>query len=113
MTDKRSPARLADAAGSDWNALVAEVAAHDATKAEFEAFRRDVSEAVKYAADYRNDSWLRAALSRFILPEPVDQIEELCSEMFDNGHKFHANRLREALAKRGLTITKEQPHEQY
>ena len=43
-------------------------------------------------------------LAPFILPDPVDPAEQLATELFDNGYKFHAESIRQALAKRGLEI---------
>ena len=83
--------------------------AHDATKAEFEAFRRDVSDAVKDVALCDPDLAERH-LSRFILPEPVDPLVEAISaaigEYITPGAPWE--NLRNELAKRGGKIVWEQ-----
>ena len=103
--------------------------AHDATKAEFEAFRREASEAVK-AVKARSGprAWEAVIehLTRFILPEPVDPLlieaREICSQMhhaqlphiydeYRAGQRDTDDDVQLALAalKRGLTITEQQP----
>lgn len=86
--------------------------AHDATKAEFEAFRRDVSEAVKVAKATMGSIAWNNTLSRFILPEPVDQWRDLRDALESAG--VDGPTISEVicgLRDRGLTITKEQPHD--
>ena len=109
MTDieKRVRGLVAKHDGS-WAALFAELEAHDATKAEFEAFRRDVSDMLLVMGFQRGDGRI---VGRFILPEPVDPLVEALNEAtgYSDTSKADANRLREALAKRGLTITEQNP----
>ena len=67
-------------------ALCRALEAHDATLAEFEAFRREVSDAVKdwIAADRLGPDPRRKAseyLTTFILPKPVDPLIYLAREM--------------------------------
>lgn len=98
--------------------------AHDATKAELEAFKRDVSEAVKAAISEATMSGEAAKrgpavwhiLSRFILPEPVDPLlieaRAICSEAMGVDYSNETIETRGALLavytalKRGLTAIK-------
>jgi hypothetical protein len=85
-------------------ALCRALEAHDATLAEFEAFRRDVSDAVEFdKANYEGLCFPR--LSRFILPKPVDPLVEAIREAsVSDADDGDASRLRAALAKRGLKL---------
>lgn len=103
--------------------------AHDATKAEFEAHKRDVSEVAKRARELiegyvgnTDADGKRAAdfLSRFILADPVDPLEVLAAEVADNeagvfrnAYTFNPDNVAHCIAlaalKRGLTITEQQP----
>lgn len=111
MTDIKQ--REDDAAaleGGPWRALEIEIEAHDATKAEFEAFRRDVSEAVKsLSAHVMEQGVVMNTLSRFILPEPVDPlVEALRSIGLDKADEW-AGDIRKAAIAHGLTIQEQQP----
>lgn len=95
-------------------AMCRQIEAHDATKADFEAFRREVSDAVKMLLA-KGEFQIRrrvieADLSRFILPEPVDpyeeEIEALIAE-WESG-PMAPEMIRKAFL-RGLTITERQP----
>lgn len=81
--------------------------AHDATLAEFEAFKREVSDAVEFdKANYEGLCFPR--LSRFILPKPVDPLVEAVRDCgyatLDAIEPEFVADLRAALAKRGLKL---------
>lgn len=84
-------------------ALCREIEAHDATLAEFGAFKREVSrriEAFRSAWQHRTpcrDSF-DAVFDRFILPKPVDPLEEVQS-LIDEGLT-----LEEAVVSLGLKL---------
>lgn len=95
-------------------AMCREIEAHDATKAELADFKREVSDAVKFdIANYDGLTFPR--LSRFIQPDPVKvdplvEAFEECAGRVDlrygeTQNQFRARCIREALAKRNLTIT--------
>jgi len=90
-----------------------------------DAFAREVSDAAKYVADSDTHPAIKSALGRFILPEPVDNVAIVAREMVvadgvvrtanqrkaildarsaNDAAAEHERRLREALAKRGLSI---------
>lgn len=79
----------------------------DATLAEFEAFKREVSDAVEdYYGEYRKDL-MHPLLRRFILPKPVDPLVEAVREAMDADNETtvqFTNDLRASLAKRGLKL---------
>ena len=83
--------------------LRAEREAHAATKAEFEAFRREVSDAVDEVIA-RKASPLK--LRCFIIAKPVDPLVEALCEMDPDTmpNEADANNLRAALAARGLKL---------
>ena len=91
-------------------ALFASLEAHDATLAEFEAFKREVSDSVEHYLD----QWRYSIPSRevfacqfgsFILPKPVDPLVEAIREAsVSDADDGDADRLRAALAKRGGSI---------
>ena len=91
-------------------ALCRALEAHDATLAEFEAFKREVSDAVEdYYGEYRRDR-MHPLLNRFIIPEPVDPLVECFSEALTGtaanaaSYRDEAQDFRAALAKRGLKL---------
>lgn len=96
-------------------AMCREIEEHDATKAELADLKREVSDAAKlhiaeaercYSALWA--SVTRDAFSRFIQPDPVkvDPLVEALRDWSESDMGFvEAESLREALAKRGLTIT--------
>lgn len=94
-------------------AMCRQIEAHDATKAEFEALKHEVSEAVRELCNALSKSpdgnvnWIPAALARFILPEPVDPLVEIMRAA-GVGQGVRDEVMTE-LAKRGLTITEQQP----
>ena len=75
-----------------------------------EAFRQEVSEAVKDAiemAGWSEDApGIRSHLSRFIIAPPVDPLVERIAEAL-GGCTSHAEAIIEELAKHGLAIRKE------
>ena len=94
-------------------ALFASLEAHDATLAEFEAFKREVSDSVEHYLD----QWRYSIPSRevfagqfgsFILPKPVDPLVEAVKDCgyatLDAIEKEFADDLRAALAARGLKL---------
>ena len=91
-------------------ALCRALEAHDATLAEFEAFKREVSDSVEHYLD----QWRYSIPSRevfacqfgsFILPKPVDPLVEAIREAsVSDADDGDADRLRAALAKRGGSI---------
>ena len=90
------------------NILRRSIEAHARVIAEFEAFRREVSDAVEdYYGEYRRDR-MHPLLSRFILPAPVDPLVEAVKDCgyatLDAIEKEFADDLRAALAKRGLKL---------
>ena len=90
-------------------ALCWAIEAHDATLAEFEAFKRKVSDAVEGFWNYchTTNTPFPADLDRFIIPKPVDPLVEALDEAWDAvGRPAQADRLRAALAKRGLEVRK-------
>lgn len=95
--------------------LEAERTAHAATKAEAEAFKREVSDAMSDLdrrlddAEYSPDSNTRLIVRRFILPKPVDPIrEEISALAKQHGCSLSEeglNAMVEYFAARNLTIT--------
>ena len=88
-------------------ALCWAIEAHDATLAEFEAFKRKVSDAVEWFWNYchTTNTPFPADLDRFILPKPVDPLVEAIREAsVSDADSGDAERLRAALAKRGLKL---------
>ncbi len=71
-------------------------------------FIQQVSDAAKASAGLAGGNGrgqaIRNNLAPFILPDPVDPLVLVCSDLFDNGHLFHADKMRDILAKRGLEI---------
>ena len=89
------------------NILRRSIEAHARVIAEFEAFKREVSDAVEFdKANYEGLCFPR--LSRFILPKPVDPLVEAVKDCgyatLDAIEKEFADDLRAALAKRGGSI---------
>jgi len=94
--------------------LMQSIEAHDATLTEFEAFRRDVSDAASEALAAMVSSGTvvheRAVvghntIARFILPKPVDPLVDAIREAsVSDADSRDAERLRAALAKRGLKL---------
>ena len=95
---------------SSQEAVCRALEAHDATLAEFEAFKREVSDSVEHYLD----QWRYSIPSRevfacqfgsFILPKPVDPLVEAIREAsVSDADDGDADRLRAALAKRGGRI---------
>jgi hypothetical protein len=88
-------------------ALCRALEAHDATLAEFEAFKREVSDAVNGFERYCTvtDTPFPADLFRFIIPKPVDPLVDAIREAsVSDADSRDAERLRAALAKRGLKL---------
>ena len=91
-------------------ALCRALEAHDATLAEFEAFKREVSDSVEHYLDqWRNSIPSREVFAcqfgSFILPKPVDPLVEAIREAsVSDADSGDAERLRAALAKRGGRI---------
>lgn len=90
------------------NILRRSIEAHARVIAEFEAFKREVSDAVEdYYGEYRKDL-MHPLLSRFILPKPVDPLAEAVKDCgyatLDAIEPEFAADLRAALAKRGLKL---------
>ena len=100
-------------------ALFASLEAHDATLAEFEAFKREVSDAASEALEAMVSSGTVAheravvghnTIARFILPKPVDPLAECFSEALTGtaanaaSYRDEAQDFRAALAKRGGRI---------
>ena len=92
------------------NILRRSIEAHARVIAEFEAFKREVSDAVNGFARYCTvtDTPFPTDLSRFILPAPVDPLVEAVKDCgyatLDAIEKEFADDLRAALAKRGLKL---------
>ena len=75
-----------------------------------EAFRREVSDAVQdYIDHYRQEGWL--GFDHFIIPQPDPLHECLEEALARTGEDLteHTERLRAALAARGLEIVKKEP----
>ena len=92
------------------NILRRSIEAHARVIAEFEAFKREVSDAVEdYYGEYRRDR-MHPLLNRFIIPEPVDPLVECFSEALTGtaanaaSYRDVAQDFRAALAKRGGRI---------
>ena len=100
-------------------ALCRALEAHDATLAEFEAFKREVSDAASEALEAMVSSGTVAheravvghnTIARFILPKPVDPLAECFSEALTGtaanaaSYRDEAQDFRAALAKRGGRI---------
>ena len=90
-------------------ALCRALEARDATLAEFEAFKREVSDAVRqYERELDGGAGDFTKLRRFILPAPVDPLVEAVKDCgyatLDAIEKEFADDLRAALAKRGLKL---------
>ena len=79
---------------------------------EFEAFKRDVSDAVEDYCGYVPPDCPSHPITRFILPKPVDPLVEALNEALlseqDMGAQEMADNFRAALAKRGLQISEVQ-----
>ena len=96
------------------NELERTLEAHDATLAEFDAYKREVSDTVEkllsrfLTYDRIPKYAVRSALTRFILPKPVDPLVEAVKDCgyatLDAIEKEFADDLRAALAKRGLKL---------
>ena len=91
--------------------LHAERVAHAATKAEFEVFRQEVSDAVeewhgRWVGAGESHSYFMSLFSRFIIPKPKpDPVVEAIRDMaLTDATQEDADRLRAALAKRGLKL---------
>lgn len=89
-------------------ALCRSIEAHEATKAEFEAFRREVSDAVE---EMLSEHTSPHKMKRFILPKPVDPLVEVLTEVLgkpmpgcERAAQTRAEALRTALHKRGLEV---------
>ena len=96
-------------------ALCRALEAHDATLAEFEAFKREVSDEAERILNCTNVNKRYAAclsLSRFIIPKPVDPLVEAVKDCgyakLDAIEPEFAADLRAALAKRGGRIVFEE-----
>ena len=96
-------------------ALCRALEAHDATLAEFEAFKREVSDSVEHYLDqWRNSIPSREVFAcqfgSFILPKPVDPLVECFSEALTGtaanaaSYRDEAQDFRAALAKRGIKL---------
>lgn len=93
--------------------LHAERVAHAATKAEFEVFRQEVSDAVeewhgRWVGAGESHSYFMSLFSRFIIPEPVDPLVEAVRDCgyatLDAIEPEFVADLRTALATRGLKL---------
>ncbi len=84
-------------------ALCCALEAHDATLAEFEAFRRKVSDKAEVVKKLHPTA--ACYLGDLILPKPVDPLVEAIREAsVSDADDGDASRLRAALAKRGLKL---------
>ena len=84
-------------------ALCRALEAHDATLAEFEAFRREVSDKAEVVKKLHPTA--ACYLGDLILPKPVDPLVEAIREAsVSDADDGDASRLRAALAKRGLKL---------
>lgn len=81
-------------------------------QAEFEAFRREVSDEIKACLTYVSASFIKGRLGRFILPKP-DPLVEAWLEAFPGNHIDDAReecaKISAALAARGLEIREKHP----
>ncbi len=87
------------------NRLGASIEAHARTLDAFEAFKREVSDAVEEIAKVwgtADPAW--GYLRRFILPKPVDPLVEAMLECGFGDSSNAADDIRAALAARGLEI---------
>ena len=81
---------------------------HAATKAEYEAFRREVSDGLHHYFGPKLNDVAQGYLGRFIIPKPDPLVEALkdadAPALGDDGYDAMAHRLRAALAARGLKL---------
>ena len=79
-THTRKSNRHVEAMCRHVEAMCRQIEAHDATKAEFEAFKREVSDMLLLMGFQRGDVRI---VGRFILPESVDPLVEEAAKMFE------------------------------
>lgn len=84
--------------------LHAERVAHAATKAEHEAFRQEVSDGLHHYFGPKLNDVAQGYLGRFIIAKPDPLVEAIRDMALTDATQEDADRLRAALAARGLKL---------